>query len=68
MEKDSNKSGSGLKSDRRFGPKRGALPTPKEVIEKAPRYIPENDPGSNEPASPPDSPPQADVDEDRQDS
>jgi hypothetical protein len=68
MEKDSSKSGTGAKSDRRLGPKRGAIPTPKEVLEKAPRYIPENDPASNPPAPLPDSQPQDDAEKDRQDS
>jgi hypothetical protein len=59
MENDS-KSGSGAKSDRHSRPKRGAIPTPKEVIEKAPRYIPETDQANNKPASQPDLPTPAD--------
>jgi hypothetical protein len=56
MEKDSSTSGGGATSERRSYPKRGAIPTPKEVIERAPRYIPESDQANNQPVSQPDSP------------
>jgi hypothetical protein len=60
MEKDNSAPGSGTTNKRRSHPKRGAIPTPKEVIEKAPRYIPESDQANDKPASKPDSPTQTD--------
>jgi hypothetical protein len=46
-------------------PKRGAFPTPKQVLEKAPRYVPEpsnspDDGRRKETDSPPDRPPSDD--------
>jgi len=51
MEKDSSKSGSDVTNKPRSRPKRGAIPTPKEIIERAPPYVPESDRANDDPAS-----------------
>jgi hypothetical protein len=41
------------KTDDRDGPRRGAIPTPKKIIEKADRYVPPSTPESAPPERPP---------------
>ena len=51
MEKDSSESGSDVISKPCSHPKRGAIPTPKEIIERAPPYVPESHRANDDPAS-----------------
>ena len=60
MQEDSSTSKGDATSERRSHPKRGAFPTPKEVLQRAPQYIPETDPVNPKPASQPDPSTQTD--------